>query len=111
MTYETELADSERDALLEKLSIWAHGHQTPRKAFMTLMGHTFSPIEFYDLVRQALGESPRREQGAHSLSDEQTPDPAFGRGFVSYLREQSRRHDEPLTASLERAIRATQVRR
>jgi hypothetical protein len=104
MSYGNDLDSYERDEVLTKLNTWASGHQTPRQAFMTLMGRTFSPIEFYELVSRALWD-------AHTGNEEEAADLAFGRGFVRYLQEQSQRCQEPLTASLERAIRANQVQR
>ncbi len=104
MSYGNDLDNYERDEMLTKLGIWANGHQTPRQAFMTLMGRTFSPIEFYDLVSRALRD-------ARPENEEEAADLAFGRGFVRYLQEQSRRCQEPLIASLDRAIRANQVQR
>lgn len=71
---------------------------------MALMGRTLSPIEFYELVRRALSET-------HPESETEADELAFGRRFAGYLYEQSRRYNEPVTASLDRAIRANQVRR
>ena len=101
---EAPLLESDRDELLTKLHIWATGHQAPRQAFMARMGRSFSPIEFYELVRRALAnERPSSEEDSSELE--------FGRGYAHYLREQSSRSQEPLTASLDRAIRANQVQR
>lgn len=75
MGYEDELDSGERDEMLTKLNIWADGHQSPNQAFMALMGRSFTPIEFYDLVRRAIWNT-------RSDSKEDADDLAFGRGFV-----------------------------
>lgn len=104
MGYNEHLEDYEQDELLTKLNIWATGHHAPNQAFMALMGRTLSPIQFYEIVRRAMSDAqPKTEQEADDLD--------FGGRFVRYLRQQSERHNEPLTASLDRAIRANQVHR